>query len=159
LWLTIATSRFEYWQDGAPKDHPTIVSRLVNTAYWRAQCPLFFPPEEGGYGLLQGRTADKVNAYTGGWSVDFNSTRLMFANGELDPWRDSTVSSKFRPGGPEQSPNVRVIPGGIHCSDFYAQNWAVNPELKSIVDEEVASMEQWVKEFYEHKNVRREWTA
>jgi hypothetical protein len=153
--------RFEYWQDGAPEGHPSIVSRLVNVSYWRAQCPLFFPPSEGGYGLLKGKRPEDVNAYTGGWFID-NTTRLMFANGGLDPWRDATVSSKFRPGGPKESTPempVRVIPGGIHCSDFYSQNWAVNPELQSIVNDEVANMQQWVNEFYEHKGRRRAWTA
>lgn len=159
-WM-LCNEPFEYWQDGAPENHPTIVSRLVNTTYWRSQCPLFFPPEEGGYGLLKGKTADDVNAYTGGWFID-NTTRLMFANGGLDPWRDATVSSKFRPGGPKESTPelpVRVIPGGVHCSDLYGQNWAVNAELKSIVDEEVANMQEWVNEFYVHKNKRREWSA
>ncbi len=86
----------------------------------------------------------------------------MFANGALDPWRDATVSSKFRPGGPKESTPelpVRVIPGGVHCSDLYGQNWAVNAELKSIVDEEVANMQEWVNEFYVHKNKRMEWSA
>lgn len=150
-------SRFEYWQDGAPEDHPSFVSRLVNVTYWRSQCPLFFPPSEGGYGLAKGKTTKDVNEYTGGWFID-NTTRLMFANGELDPWRDATVSSKFRPGGPKESTPempVWVIPGGVHCSDFYSQNWALNPELKGIVDEEVATMEQWVSEFYDQKSKRR----
>lgn len=153
--------RFEYWQDGAPKDHPTIVSRLVTAEYWRSICPLWFPPSQGTWGLLEGKTADTVNAYTGGWFID-NTTRLMLANGGLDPWRDATMSSKFRPGGPKESTPelpIRVIPGGIHCSDFYAQNWAVNPGLQSIVNDEVANMKQWASEFYVHKNKRREWVA
>lgn len=83
----------------------------------------------------------------------------MMANGGLDPWRDSTVSSHFRPGGPEQGDNIRVIPGGIHCSDYYGQNWAVNPGVKAIVDEEVTQMEKWIQEFYDQKKTRREWVA
>jgi hypothetical protein len=111
--------------------------------------------------VQKGETADDVNAYTGGWFVE-NTTRLMFANGGSDPWRDATVSSKFRPGGPlESTPElpVRVIPGGVHCSDLYGQNWAVNAELKAIVDEEVANMQEWVDEFYVHKNRRMEFSA
>jgi hypothetical protein len=152
---------FEWWQDGAPENHPTIVSRLVNTTYWRSQCSLFFPPEEGGSGILRGRTAEDVNAYTGGWSID-NTTRLMMTNGDKDPWRDATLSSKFRPGGPKESTPempIRVVPGGVHCSDLYGQNWAVNPELKAIVDDEVANMQRWVNEFYVQKNKRREFVA
>lgn len=95
-----------------------------------------------------------------------NTTRLMYANGQFDPWRDSTVSSDSRPGGPLQSTPqlpVRVIPGGIHCTDYYAQNWAVNPKLQCIVNAEVANMVQWVDEFYQHRKEKarraEEWSA
>jgi hypothetical protein len=82
----------------------------------------------------------------------------MYTNGQLDPWRDVTVSSDYRPGGPLQSTPqlpVRVIPGGIHCSDYYGQNWAVNPTLQGIVNDEVANMVQWVDEYY--TQTKRRW--
>jgi hypothetical protein len=75
----------------------------------------------------------------------------MMANGQWDPWRDSTLSSIFRPGGPAQSTPelpIRVTPHGTHCSDLYGQNWAVNPGVKAIADAEVANIQQWVSEFY-----------
>lgn len=155
-------SRFEYWQDGAPHGIPSLVSRMVTADYWRQQCGFFFPPEKDGpithtYSLAQGSRAVDVNRWTGGWFAT-NSTRLMHANGELDPWRDATLSSKFRPGGPVKSTEnlpVRVIPGGIHCSDLYGQNWAVNPGVKKIVDEEVENMKKWVAEFYTLHNKTR----
>ncbi|KAL1850398.1 hypothetical protein VTK73DRAFT_9690 [Phialemonium thermophilum] len=163
-WL-LCNEPFEWWQDGAPAGHPTIVSRLVNVSYWSSQCALFFPPEDspGGvtaYGLGKGLTARDVNARTGGWSVPASSTakRLMYTNGQYDPWRDATVSSTFRPGGPRQSTPelpVRLVEGGVHCSDFYGQNWAVNPALKALVDDEVANMKRWVDEFYEEKGKPR----
>lgn len=142
---------FKWWQNGAPEDRPTIVSRLANVDYWEAQCALFFP--EGGYGIDKNLTEAVVNKYTGGWNVT-DTTRLMYANGQYDPWRDATVSSIFRPDGPlESSPElpVRVIPGGTHCSDYYSQNWEVNPEVKRIAYEEAANVKKWVDEFYEHK--------
>ena len=94
-----------------------------------------------------------MNKYTGGWD-NTNSTRLLYANGQLDPWRDSTVSSKFRPGGPLESTSelpVFLIPGGTHCSDFYGQNWDVNPELKEIVDSEISTLKTWLGEFHGQK--------
>lgn len=140
---------FGWWQVGAPEGQSTIVSRLVDVDYWESQCPLFFP--EGGYGLAKNKTVDQLNARTGGWSVT-NTTRLMHANGELDPWRDATLSSIYRPGGPvESTPElpIRVIPGGLHCSDFYKQNWDVNEEVKQIAYDEAAELKKWVQEFYE----------
>jgi len=145
-WM-LCNEPFEYWQDGAPQGQPTIVSRLVNKAYWRSQCPLWFP--EMTYGIAKGKSAATVNAHTGGW-FEHNTQRLMFANGEWDPWRDSTVSSINRPGGPQKSTPqfpVRVVEHGTHCSDLYGQNWAVNPGVKAIADAEVENMKQWVSEF------------
>lgn len=142
--------RFEFWQDGAPKGQTTMVSRLVNKAYWRSQCTLWFPELETG--IEEGKSASSVNAYTGGWN-EVDTTRLMFANGQWDPWRDATVSSKFRPGGPLQSTPklpVRVVEHGTHCSDLYGQNWAVNPGVKAVADAEVENMRQWVSEFPRH---------
>ncbi|KAF3071047.1 putative serine protease K12H4.7 [Daldinia childiae] len=149
-WM-LCNEPFEYWQDGAPIGRPSIVSRLVNKAYWRSQCPLWFPELE--YGIAKGKSAKDVNKYTGGWS-ESNVTRLMMTNGQWDPWRDSTLSSKFRPGGPKESTPefpIRVVEQGTHCSDLYGQNWAVNPGAKAIADEQVANMAEWVQEFYDQK--------
>ncbi|KAL8296593.1 hypothetical protein RB597_005939 [Gaeumannomyces tritici] len=147
---------FGWWQNGAPKDRPSIVSRLVNNKYWMDQCELWFPG--GAYGYALGRTEADLNAWTGGWS-DLNIPRLMYANGQYDTWREVTVSSSVRPGGPMQSkPNgtqVRVLPGGVHCSDLYGPNWAANEGARKIADEQVAQMAEWVGEFYAEKGLAR----
>ncbi|KAI0383468.1 peptidase S28 [Hypomontagnella monticulosa] len=149
-WM-LCNEPFEYWQDGAPRGRPTLVSRLVTIDYWRSQCPLWFP--EPNYGIAQGKSAHDVNKYTGGWS-ETNVTRLMMANGQWDPWRDSTLSSIFRPGGPKESTPefpIRVLEEGTHCSDLYGPNWAVNPGAKKVADDQVANMAVWVQEFYDQK--------
>ncbi|KAI1386599.1 peptidase S28 [Hypoxylon trugodes] len=149
-WM-LCNEPFEYWQDGAPADRPTIVSRLIDVDYWRSQCYLWFP--EQNFGIANGKSASDVNTYTGGWS-ETNTTRLMMTNGQWDPWRDSTLSSTFRPGGPKNSTTdfpIRVVEHGTHCSDLYGQNWAVNPGVKAIADAQVANMAAWVQEFYDQK--------
>lgn len=66
---------------GAPKDKPTIVSRLVNSEYWQRQCALFFPTEGNyTYASAKGATVDSVNKYTKGWDLE-NTTRLIWTNG------------------------------------------------------------------------------
>jgi len=154
-YLTIPLSySFKFWQDGAPADVPSIVSRLVNPAYWERQCALFFPEEDGyAYGIAEGKDVTDVNAYTGGW-FHTNTTRLIWTNGQWDPWKDATVSSDFRPGGPfagtPEAP-LQVIPGGIHCSDLIAANGAVNAGVQTVIDNEVAVVKGWVDEFYAQK--------
>ncbi|KAI0480961.1 peptidase S28 [Xylariaceae sp. FL0804] len=151
-WM-LCNEPFEYWQDGAPADQPSIVSRLVDVDYWRSQCPLWFPDPD--YGVARGESAADVNAWTGGWfESGSNTTRLMMTNGQWDPWRDSTLSSKFRPGGPKESTPelpVRLVEHGTHCSDLYGENWAVNEGAKAIADEESDNMAAWLQEYYDQK--------
>lgn len=127
---------------------------MVNSAYWERQCGLFFPEEDGyTYGIAKGKGVEDVNAYTGGWN-HVNTTRLIWANGQWDPWRDSTVSSEFRPGGPLQSTAqapVNVIPGGIHCSDLLLRNGQANADVMRVIDDEIAVIKGWVQEFYTGK--------
>lgn len=107
--------------------------------------------------MKQGKRAEDVNKWTGGWKHT-NGTRIMQANGSLDPWRDVTLSSKFRPGGPfkgNKNHQVRVIEGGTHCSDFYGPNWSANEGIKKVAEEEVAQMGQWVADFYKKKGITR----
>ncbi|OMP83342.1 putative serine protease K12H4.7 [Diplodia seriata] len=144
---------FDFWQDGAPAGTPSIVSRLVTAEYWERQCALFFPDDGSGftYGHAEGKTVADVNAYTGGWSVANATTRLVWTNGEFDPWKDATVSSDFRPEGPLESTAaapVFMIPEGIHCSDLLARNGEANEGVQAVIDGEVAQIVSWVAEYY-----------
>ena len=88
-----------------------------------------------------------MNAYTKGW--DNVSERLLFVNGDNDPWREASVSSDFRPDGPLQSTAehpVIIVPGGYHTSDLVTKNGAVNAGVKAAIDVVVAQMKSWVEE-------------
>lgn len=148
---------FAFWQDGAPSGTPTIVSRLVSAEYWQRQCGLYFTLP-GTFGSEDGKNVSTTNVYTKGWDIAGNTTRLIFTNGEFDPWKDATVSSEFKPGGPyngtEDAP-VQVIPGGIHCSDLIAENGADNAGAQGVIDNEVAIIAGWVEDYYAEKKKKR----
>ncbi|MCJ1288096.1 hypothetical protein MMC26_007451 [Xylographa opegraphella] len=145
---------FAYWQDGAPSSRPSIVSRHVTAVYWQRQCALFFPPEGNTtYGAAAGATVAAVNAYTHGWDIA-NTTRLIWTNGQYDPWRTSGVSSPFRPGGPLPSSAaapLQIIPGGFHCSDLIASNGLANVGVQTVIENEVAQVKRWVAEFHAYR--------
>ncbi|TID18393.1 putative extracellular serine carboxypeptidase [Venturia nashicola] len=150
VWMT-CNEPFGYWQDGAPPSHPSLVSRLVTREYWERQCGLFFPPSPSGktYGLAAGKTFEALNAYTGGWFID-NSTRLLYVNGGFDPWKEATVSSEFRPGGPLKSTAkvpVHIVPGGFHTSDLFTKNGLANKGCQHVIDKGMAVVEAWVGEW------------
>nr|POE51727.1 putative extracellular serine carboxypeptidase [Quercus suber] len=162
-WM-VCNEPFGYWQTGAPADRPTIVSRLVDAEYWTRQCALFFPDGPNGetYGMAAGRTADDVNAYTGGWQAR-DSTRLIYANGGSDPWREAGVSAETRPGGPiPSSPQVpiNIVPGGFHTSDLITRNGVANAGCQEVIDKELAQLEAWVNEWPRWRRpVGHPWTA
>jgi hypothetical protein len=149
-WM-LCNEPFGYWQDGAPAGRPSIVSRTVNAEYWQRQCALFFPTAADGFTFASahGKTEDDVNVYTQGWNLT-NSTRLIWANGGYDPWREAGVSSDFRPGGmlqaTPQAP-VNIVPGGFHTSDLVTKNGEVNAGCKAVIDAEVAQLKAWVEEW------------
>jgi hypothetical protein len=149
VWMT-CNEPFGYWQDAAPTDRPSIVSRLVTEEYWTRQCGIFFPPDNGEtFGLAAGATYADVNTYTKGWDTR-NSSRLLYVNGGYDPWREAGVSSDFRPDGPLQSTEevpVGLVPGGYHTSDLVTRNSNVNPGCKSVTDAGIQQMKTWVSEW------------
>lgn len=112
---------------------------------------LYFPTGPNGetYGIASGATESDVNAFTGGWNIH-NTTRLIYANGGYDPWREAGVSSDIRPGGQLQSTAqvpVNIVPGGFHTSDLATENGAVNAGCKAVIDKEVAQLVEWVGEW------------
>jgi hypothetical protein len=154
VWMT-CNEPFAYWQDGAPLGRSTIVSRLVTAEYYQRQCAMYFPTINGhSYGSANPKVNEAaLNAHTQGWNL-VNSTRLIWTNGEFDPWRTSGVSSQFRPAGqlastPEHP--VQIIPGGFHCSDLILKNGAVNAGVQNVIDNEVDQIVAWVQEYYNQK--------
>ncbi|KAK3326755.1 serine carboxypeptidase S28 [Apodospora peruviana] len=152
-WMT-CNEPFFYWQTGAPKDTPSIASRYVTAEYYQRQCDLLFPPQDNvTFGSAAGKTAETLNALTGGWDYT-NSTRLIWINGEFDPWRSASVSSELRPGGPLKStPEVPVflLPGARHCNDLSTKNADANADLRKAHGEMIVQMKEWVGEFYKQK--------
>lgn len=155
-WI-LCNEPLAYWQDGAAYGTPSLVSSLVSAEYWQRQCGLYFTPP-GTFGSEVGKSVATTNAYTKGWDIEGTTTRLIFTNGQYDPWKDSTVSSDFKPGGPYNGTDdapVLVIPGGIHCSDMIAKNGAVNAGAQEVIDTEIAVITGWVEEYYTEKKRKR----
>ena len=155
-WM-LCNEPLAYWQDGAASGTPSIVSSLVSAEYWQRQCGLYFTPP-GTFGSAEGKDVTTTNTYTKGWDIAGTTTRLIFTNGQYDPWKDATVSSDFKPGGPYNGTDdapVLVIPGGIHCSDMIAENGVVNAGAQEVIDTEIAVITGWVEEYYTEKKRKR----
>lgn len=146
FWL-VCNEPFQWWQVGPPKsDGANIVSSQLRPDYYQRMCDLYFP-ETGGFrpGSSEGQTTQDVNGYTGGWGADFD--KVLFCDGEFDPWRSATLGSEFRPGGPkatsDQTPTF-VVKGGNHVPDFEIVNDHAHNE---VVEGEIDVMAKWLKEW------------
>ncbi|KAJ6436345.1 putative extracellular serine carboxypeptidase [Purpureocillium lavendulum] len=155
-WM-LCNEPFEFWQVWGPGCDNGLVSKAYNRSSSLAQCKKEFPDTNGfTYGLNKDRTVEQVNAKIGGWT-QVNTTRLMWVNGEYDPWRPATVSSTSRPGGPLKSTKeapVWVIPKAAHCNDYRTAN-RVNEGAREAIDGVVKQMKEWVAEFYKRDGVKQ----
>ncbi|OAA70775.1 Peptidase S28 [Akanthomyces lecanii RCEF 1005] len=154
MWM-LCNEPFQQWQGSAPGD-TGLVSRFATMQSLRDQCGRFFPDEDGySYGLKRGRTTEDIVRLTDGWNL-VNTTRLVYVNGEYDPWLPETVSSTFRPGGPLKStPEVPVfvVPKAAHCPDLVMDNTLSNEPLHEITQNVLKIISTWVADFYKEKGV------
>lgn len=143
-WM-LCHNPFSWWQVGPPKnDGNHVVSSLLRPDHWQRQCELMFPETNGfKVGSAEGWTAEHLNMYTGGWDATFDN-RVMFLNGEFDPWIEATLSSRHRPGGPRNSTEttpIYIINKGNHVADLILDDV---PEENSVLDEELKTMKKWL---------------
>ncbi|QGA21682.1 hypothetical protein EYB26_009393 [Talaromyces marneffei] len=147
---------FGSWQDAAPKGVPSIVSHLVTADYLFRTCGTFFQPDDGyTYASANGKRSDSLNAWTKGWTG--TTERVIWAQGQYDPWREETISSDFRPGGPATStePNpIFVMPEASHCYDLLWRNGDANAGIRDVQNKEIAQMKVWVDEWYAKNALR-----
>lgn len=155
--MLTSVSSFQQWQAYYPGD-TGLISKYYTTKDARDQCERYFPDEAGfTYGLKRNQTTEQIVEKTSGWN-NIHTTRLIYVNGEFDPWRPETVSSEIRPGGPLAStPEVPVflVKGGSHCPELVMQNAEVNRALAAQVKDIVSILAKWVGEFYTEKGLKQ----
>ncbi|KAH8671658.1 serine carboxypeptidase S28 [Xylariales sp. PMI_506] len=157
IWMT-CNQPFYWWQTGAPEGQPTIMSRLCNADYYQRQCSNFFPTTSGfTFASNRGVSETTFNDQTTGWD-ETQTTRLLYVNGEFDPWRSASVSSVFRDNGAgplsatSDGVPVIVIENATHCNDLSMHNGLVNSAVAAAQAAEVSQICTWVAEFYQTHN-------
>ncbi|KAK1771687.1 serine carboxypeptidase S28-domain-containing protein [Phialemonium atrogriseum] len=152
-WM-LCHNPFGWWQVGPPApgadgQQQHVVSSFLRPDHYERTCPLQFPETNGFVpGITRGFTPAHLNLYTGGgWDADFR--RVLFVNGEFDPWIEATVSARRRPGGPRNSTGdgdapVLVIRNGMHAPELVINDV---PEELSVLPDQIAVMERWLGEW------------
>lgn len=125
------------------------MSRLAKAEYYERQCSLYFPAEgHNTFRSARGIRENYVNDRTDGW-YNTHAPRLLYVNGEFDPWRSASVASEFRPGGQfkgtEETPAI-LIAGSRHCNDLLITNNVHRPVAEA-QKQAISQFRKWVKEF------------
>ncbi|KAJ7671591.1 serine carboxypeptidase S28-domain-containing protein [Mycena polygramma] len=145
-WMWLICTQLAFWQDGDPTE-PSIVSRLVNPAYWERQCPLWFPAEDG-VAVPALAPVNQINAMFDGWNI--KEKNMLFVNGQFDPWRSGSVSSQlpFAPRVPSTSQQpILLVETGVHCWDMITSTAQANPKTRVVFNQVVAQMVTWMKQW------------
>ncbi|KAH8681442.1 peptidase S28 [Xylariales sp. PMI_506] len=145
-WM-LCNEPFGWYQNGPPtSDGNSIISSQLRPEQFSRRCDLRFPETNGFVsGAAAGFTEEQLNMYTLGWDAPFQ--RVLFVNGEFDPWRSATLSSDYRPGGTVNSTDIPVfiVEGGVHCPDLYLDDG--NPHQVEVVNAALQQMGQWLQEY------------
>ncbi|THH02814.1 hypothetical protein EW145_g6691 [Phellinidium pouzarii] len=137
-WEWIVCNQVGFFQEGAPTDWPTLVTRLVQPHYDERQCTYYFSEK------FKKPTSPNVNAQNsayGGWNLAVD--RLFFANGKRDPWRDATVSSDFHMRESTSTQPIE-IGDGFHCSDLITSAGTADSTILAVQNAALANMRTWL---------------
>ncbi|TBU29166.1 peptidase S28 [Dichomitus squalens] len=138
-WNWMICNQFGFWQVGAPEGTPRIVSSYLTAAHNERLCQYEFPGAFWGLkkvSLLNALTVDKTY---GGW--DTTTERLIFANGERDPWREATVAAALATrNSTDLQPHL--LSDGFHCSDM-SRGSAISPRIAAVQKQALQYMTQW----------------
>ncbi|EKM56364.1 uncharacterized protein PHACADRAFT_253438 [Phanerochaete carnosa HHB-10118-sp] len=140
-WEWIVCNQVGFLQEGAPENHPTVVTRLVQPSYDERQCTYFFPQA---FSQPPVPNVQSVNSAYKGWNVSID--RLFFANGQRDPWREATVSADGATSVSTAEQPI-AVGDGFHCSDLISDNGAVDPTVLAVQQRGLASIKAWLEGF------------
>ncbi|ORY63130.1 serine carboxypeptidase S28 [Pseudomassariella vexata] len=145
-WM-LCNEPFGWWQVGpGVSDGNNIVSNQMRPQHYTRRCPLYFPKtNDYTFGMDEGFTEEHLNQWTKGWDAPYE--KVIFVNGELDPWRSATVASDYRPGGyvnDTDSPSF-VVEGGVHCPELWIDK--TDPYTWPVIESSMKIMKNWLSEW------------
>ncbi|KAG9045421.1 hypothetical protein FS837_006331 [Tulasnella sp. UAMH 9824] len=158
-WFWMVCNEFGWFQDGDPGNYSSIVSSLVTVNYKLRECNHMFPNADGSAGNYHPNTYGTNANHGGGWNIRANN--LFVVNGQFDPWRSASLSSRWAPKFRNtQHQLVEVIKGGHHCWDWNLYGAIYDHDVKRVVDEGVKTVQGWVKQWYKaHPKVKNSMPA
>ncbi|KAG8923739.1 hypothetical protein FRC00_005918, partial [Tulasnella sp. 408] len=90
----------------------------------------------------------KFNSRFKSWN--FIGKNLFITNGEFDPWRSVSFSSKRAPpnDAKTETHQITVIPNAIHGWDLTLSNGKADKNVKRVQDDGIAQIHNWLQQWY-----------
>ena len=138
-WFYQTCTEFGYWQTAPPAPMKRWRSKFITVAYYENGCRDTF----GTLDMPRIPNVDYINTVYKGQSI--HTSRIVYVNGEIDPWRRLSVSAEPDSPAPPRNPNsptepMFVVKGGSHCTDlggYRPTNSASLNETRIKVDEAI----------------------
>ncbi|KAK0200130.1 serine carboxypeptidase S28-domain-containing protein [Desarmillaria ectypa] len=134
-WFWLICNEIGFSLDGPPVGQGGTVSRLNH------DCVTTYPEAFSEYPIPN---VNRTNTLYGGWSV--NNTRLFFANGKRDTWREATVSAVNSTAVSTDTQPIRIS-NGFHASDLVMRLAAPDHTIVAVQDAFIAYVASWLKDF------------
>ncbi|KAH9853292.1 peptidase S28 [Lenzites betulinus] len=148
-WTWLQCTVFGFSFDGALEGQPSLVSRTLNRSYNEAsfhshRCKEMFPEAFNTSGPVTFLNALDVNMKYDGWNT--TTERLIFVNGERDPWRAATVAVEGAVNnGSDLQPHL--IADGFHTSDMVVSEGFFSPRLGEVQVQALSYLQKWLSEW------------
>jgi hypothetical protein len=133
---------------GDPGNSSSIVSGQITAAWAERQCDHMFPDASGNPGAFSLSTSvATINTEFNGWNL--MAPQLFVVNGQYDPWRSASLSSKWG-GSFSDTPTqeITVIPAAHHCWDQSLDNAIVNSDVLAAQTLGITTIHGWLTTWY-----------
>ncbi|KAI1417477.1 peptidase S28 [Hypoxylon sp. FL1857] len=131
----------------APKEGPTLLSRVVDTSYEQQWCRWAFPA--GKYNKIP--STPDIEAYNGFGAFNLSADRLAFIDGSQDVWNDLCYHSTFAPPLRQTSdlhPEYFITGAGHHWDSYGILNVEAEPQfIREAHLWEIKTVKKWLRNF------------
>ncbi|KAI1073846.1 serine carboxypeptidase S28-domain-containing protein [Whalleya microplaca] len=139
----------------APKEGPSLLSRVVDTSYEQQWCTWAFP--DGKYNSVPSSPDLEVYRSFGGFN--FTADRLAFIDGDQDVWNDLCYHSNFAPPRTESSdlhPELLITGAGHHWDSSGILDVEAEPQfIREAHKWEIRTVKKWLRDFDTWKRSKR----
>ncbi|KAG8896617.1 hypothetical protein FRB99_008796 [Tulasnella sp. 403] len=152
-WTWLLCTELGWFQIGDPGNSSSIVSQFDSSASALRMCDHMFTNPDGTPGNFSASTVGKITSEFSGWNIVVKN--LYVVNGEFDPWRSASLSSRWAPSFQDTATQeITVIPQAKHCWDRYLANTLVNTDVRDAQQLGITKIYGWLQDWYQaHTNI------